>query len=132
MDTVDDQWENDLQPCQKQDGRVTRNHLQMGEGNMAKNFDKIVAWSFKKCEISEAMDWNEDDMLKERWWDSLCRWRWQSWSAVPRIFWAGGRIIAEQLQELFGDSDDEEEECLGFFNWESLETIGSFGSHQIQ
>ena len=27
------------------------------------------------------------------------------------------------------DSDDEEEECFGFSNWESLKRNGSFGSH---
>ena len=30
------------------------------------------------------------------------------------------------------DCDDEEEECLGFSDWESLKTNSCFRSHQIQ
>ena len=91
---------------------------------------EMVARSFKKCRISNAMDGTEDDMP---WEDSEIAWADDSDKVAtdePDIY--DDRITAEQFWEFFGDSDNEEEECLGFSNWESLKTNGSFRSHQKQ
>ena len=68
----------------------------------------MVARSFKKCGISNAMDGTEDDML----WESDCDdGDGEDEPAEPDVY--DDQLTAEQWQDLFGDSD-EGEDFAGF------------------
>ena len=64
---------------------------------------EMVERSFKKCEISNALDGTEDDLVWEEEEDS------SQVEEEPDCDVYDDRITPEQWQELFGESDDEEE-----------------------
>ena len=64
---------------------------------------EMVERSFKKCGISNALDGTEDDLVWEEEEDS------SQVEEEPDCDVYDDRITAEQWQELFGESDDEEE-----------------------
>ena len=76
---------------------------------------EMVERSFKKCGISNTLDGTEDDLV---------------WEEEPDCDVYDDRITPEQWQELFGESDDEEE-FHGFWRKTNKQTDGSFRSHQI-
>ena len=63
----------------------------------------MVERSFKKCGISNAQDGTEDDLVWEEEEDS------SQVEEEPDCDVYDDRITPEQWQELFGESDDEEE-----------------------
>ena len=63
----------------------------------------MVERSFKKCGISNALDGTEDDLVWEEEEDS------SQVEEEPDCDVYDDRITPEQWQELFGESDDEEE-----------------------
>ena len=64
---------------------------------------EMVEHSFKKCGISNALDGTEDDLVWEEEEDS------SQVEEEPDCDVYDDRITPEQWQELFGESDDEEE-----------------------
>ena len=64
---------------------------------------EMVEHSFKKCGISNALDGTEDDLVWEEEEDS------SQVEEEPDCNVYDDRITPEQWQELFGESDDEEE-----------------------
>ena len=64
---------------------------------------EMVERSFKKCGISNALDGTEDDLVWEEEEDSF------QVEEEPDCDVYDDRITPEQWQELFGESDDEEE-----------------------
>ena len=64
---------------------------------------EMVERSFKKCGISNALDGTEDDLVWEEEEDS------SQVEEEPDCDVYDDRITPEQWQELFGESDDEEE-----------------------
>ena len=64
---------------------------------------RSVPTSFKKCGISNALDGTEDDLVWEEEEDS------SQVEEEPNCDVYDDRITPEQWQELFGESDDEEE-----------------------
>ena len=64
---------------------------------------EMVGRSFKKCGISNALDGTEDDLVWEEEEDS------SQVEEEPDCDVYDDRIIPKQWQELFGESDDEEE-----------------------
>ena len=64
---------------------------------------EMVERSFKKCGISNALDGTEDDLVWEEEEDS------SQVEEEPNCDVYNDRITPEQWQELFGESDDEEE-----------------------
>ena len=80
----------------------------------------MVERSFKKCGISNALDETKDDLVWEEEEDS------SQVEEEPDCDVYDDRITPKQWQELFGESDDEEE-FHGFWR----KTNGSFRSHQI-
>ena len=64
---------------------------------------EMVECSFKKCGISNALDGTEDDLVWEEEEDS------SQVEEEPDCDVYDDRITPEQWQELFGESDDEEE-----------------------
>ena len=85
---------------------------------------EMVECSFKKCGISNALDGTEDDLVWEEEEDS------SQVEEEPDCNVYDDRITPEQWQELFGESDDEEE-FHGFWRKTNKQTNGSFRSHQI-
>ena len=67
------------------------------------NSKEMVERSFKKCGISNALDGTEDDLVWEEEEDS------SQVEEEPDCNVYDDRITPEQWQELFGESDDEEE-----------------------
>ena len=84
----------------------------------------MVERSFKKCGISNALDGTEDDLVWEEEEDS------SQVEEEPDCDVHDDRITPEQWQELFGESDDEEE-FHGFWRKTNKQTNCSFRSHQI-
>ena len=77
-----------------------------------------------QCGISNALDGTEDDLVWEEEEDS------SQVEEEPNCNVYDDRITPEQWQELFGESDDEEE-FHGFGRKTNKQTNGSFRSHQI-
>ena len=77
-----------------------------------------------QCGISNALDGTEDDLVWEEEEDS------SQVEEEPNCDVYNNRISPEQWQELFGESDDEEE-FHGFGRKTNKQTNGSFRSHQI-
>ena len=85
---------------------------------------EMVECSFRKCGISNALDGTEDDLVWEEEEDS------SQVEEEPDCDVYDDRITPEQWQELFGESDDEEE-FHGFWRKTNKQTNSSFRSHQI-
>ena len=103
MDDLDDEWGKDIHTGCLAPSSISRNSLSMVKESWQELSKEMVERSFKKCGISNALDGTEDDLVWEEEEDS---------SQVEEELDCDvydDRITPEQWQELFGESDDEEE-----------------------
>ena len=75
----------------------------------------MAALFFKKCRISNAMDGTEADMLFDKG-EIACADNNDKVATDEKDIY-NEKITAEQFRELFRDSSNEQQECLGFSNW---------------
>ena len=103
MDDLDDEWGKDIHTGWPALSSISRNSLSMVKESWQELSEEMVERSFKKCGISNALDGTEDDLVWEEEEDS------SQVEEEPDCDVYDDRITPEQWQELFGESDDEEE-----------------------
>ena len=103
MDDLDDEWGKDIHTRWPAPSSISRNSLSMVKESWQELSKEMVERSFKKCGISNALDGTEDDLVWEEEEDS------SQVEDEPDCDVYDDRITPKQWQELFGESDDEEE-----------------------
>ena len=103
MDDLDDEWEKTFTPGGQLRVASLVTVCQWVKESWQELSKEMVERSFKKCGISNALDGTEDDLVWEEEEDS------SQVEEEPDCDVYDDRITPEQWQELFGESDDEEE-----------------------